>query len=93
MNGTYNIVFPLCLHFMFPLQRPRKWTFDVRNISYRQVLERGVAQKLPARKMKSLFAKFLQFEEHHGTREGVEKVRQMAINYVEATAGRVEDDD
>jgi rRNA biogenesis protein RRP5 len=60
--------------------------------SYRQVLERGVAQKLPARKMKSLFAKFLQFEEQHGTPEGVEKVRQMAVNYVEAAAGQVEED-
>lgn len=52
-----------------------------------------MAQKLPARKMKSLFAKFLQFEEQHGTLEGVEKVRQMAISYVEAAAGRVEEDD
>lgn len=60
---------------------------------YRQVLERSVAQKLPARKMKSLFAKFLQFEEHHGTPEGVEQVRRMAVRYVEAVAGRVDDDD
>jgi len=52
-----------------------------------------VAQKLPARKMKSLFAKFLQFEEHHGTPEGVEHVRQMAVRYVEAVAGRVGDDE
>jgi hypothetical protein len=43
--------------------------------------------------MKSLFAKFLRFEEQHGTPEGVEKVRQMAISYVETTAGGVEDDD
>jgi hypothetical protein len=42
--------------------------------------------------MKSLFAKFLQFEERHGTPEGVEKVRQMAVSYVEATAGQVEED-
>jgi rRNA biogenesis protein RRP5 len=57
------------------------------------VLERGVAQKLPTRKMKSLFAKFLRFEEHHGTPEGVEKVRQMAVSYVETTAGHLQDDD
>jgi hypothetical protein len=56
-------------------------------------MERGVAQKLPTRKMKSLFAKFLQFEEHHGTPEGVEKVHQMAVSYVETTAGRAEDVD
>ncbi|PNF28207.1 hypothetical protein B7P43_G07551 [Cryptotermes secundus] len=58
----------------------------------RQVLERGVAQKLPARRMKSLFAKFLRFEEHHGTPEGMEKVRQMAVSYVETTAGRLDDE-
>lgn len=52
-----------------------------------------MAQKLPARKMKSLFAKFVQFEKHHGTPEGVEQVRQMAVRYVEAVAGRVDDDE
>lgn len=52
-----------------------------------------MAQKLPTRKMKSLFAKFLQFEEHHGTPEGVEQVRQMAIRYVEAVTGQVDDDE
>jgi rRNA biogenesis protein RRP5 len=52
-----------------------------------------VAQKLPARKMKSLFAKFLQFEERHGTPEGVEQVRQMAIRYVEAVTDRLDDDE
>jgi hypothetical protein len=52
-----------------------------------------VAQNLPARKMKSLFAKFLQFEEHHGTPEGVEQVRQMAIRYVEAVSGRADNDE
>ncbi|XP_067012114.2 protein RRP5 homolog [Anabrus simplex] len=48
----------------------------------RQVLERAVVQKLPARKMKVLFKKFLQFEEQHGTPEGAEKVRLMALEYV-----------
>ncbi|XP_069678974.1 rRNA biogenesis protein RRP5 isoform X2 [Periplaneta americana] len=59
----------------------------------RQVLERGIAQKLPARKMKSLFTKFLQFEEHHGTPEGVQRVRQMAVDYVDSAVGTKEDDD
>ena len=48
-----------------------------------------MAQKLPAHKMKLLFAKFLQIEEHHGTPEDVEQVHQMAICFVEAVAGRV----
>ena len=38
---------------------------------------------MPASKMKSLFAKFLQFEKHHGKPEDVEQVRQMAVGYVE----------
>ncbi|PSN36927.1 Protein RRP5 [Blattella germanica] len=53
----------------------------------RQVLERAIAQKLPVRNMKSLFSKYLQFEEQHGTPEGVEKIRQKAIDYVEASGG------
>jgi hypothetical protein len=84
MKLVCGVTFPSCLQF-------RDHICDI--ACYRQVLERGVAQKLPVRKMKSLFAKFLQFEEHHGTPEGVEKVRQMALHYVEATAGQVEDDD
>ncbi|XP_049957178.1 protein RRP5 homolog [Schistocerca serialis cubense] len=51
----------------------------------RKVLERAVAQHLPARKMKALFKKFLQFEEQHGTPEGAERVRQMALDYVESS--------
>jgi hypothetical protein len=84
------VAFRLCIRFMDFVRRAQNKVFYIG--CYRQVLERGVAQKLPARKMKSLFAKFLQFEEQHGTPEGVEKVRQMAISYVEATAGRAEED-
>nr|CAD7585855.1 unnamed protein product [Timema genevievae] len=51
------------------------------------VLERAVAQKLSTHKMKSLFKKFLSFEEAHGTPELVTKVRQLALNYVEASTG------
>ncbi|KAJ9583610.1 hypothetical protein L9F63_022054, partial [Diploptera punctata] len=47
----------------------------------RQVLERAVAQKLAVRKMKSLFSKFVQFEEQHGTPESVSKVHQNGAEY------------
>lgn len=58
----------------------------------RKVLERAVAQHLPARKMKALFKKFLQFEEQHGTPEGAERVRQMALDYVESSIATCEKD-
>nr|CAD7196770.1 unnamed protein product [Timema douglasi] len=51
------------------------------------VLERAVTQKLSTHKMKSLFKKFLSFEETHGTPELVTNVRQLALNYVEASTG------
>ncbi|XP_054007204.1 protein RRP5 homolog [Hylaeus anthracinus] len=49
----------------------------------RKVLERAVVQTLPPRKMKSIFKKFISFEEQHGTSENVARVQQMAVEYVE----------
>lgn len=49
----------------------------------RKVLERACVQTLPPRKMKTLFTKFVSFEEKHGTPEAVARVRQMAADYVE----------
>ncbi|KAL0119658.1 hypothetical protein PUN28_007830 [Cardiocondyla obscurior] len=49
----------------------------------RKVLEQACVQTLPPRKMKTLFRKFINFEEAHGTPEAVDRVRQMAADYVE----------
>ncbi|XP_032673721.1 rRNA biogenesis protein rrp5-like, partial [Odontomachus brunneus] len=49
----------------------------------RKVLERAVAQTLPVRKMKTLFKKFISFEEKYGTPEAVAHVQQMVTDYVE----------
>ncbi|XP_071562624.1 rRNA biogenesis protein RRP5 [Temnothorax nylanderi] len=49
----------------------------------RKVLERACVQTLPPRKMKTLFTKFINFEEKYGTAEAVARVRQMAADYVE----------
>ncbi|KAK7794795.1 hypothetical protein R5R35_004134 [Gryllus longicercus] len=49
----------------------------------RQVLDRAVIQKLPVAKMKFLFKKYLSFEQTHGTPDRVEKIREMAKNFVE----------
>ena len=50
---------------------------------YRKVLERAVVQTLPPRKMKTLFKKYINFEERHGTEGDVARVQQMAVEYVE----------
>ncbi|CAL7942589.1 unnamed protein product [Xylocopa violacea] len=49
----------------------------------RKVLERAIIQTLPPRKMKTLFKKFINFEEQYGTQEDVARVQQMAVEYVE----------
>ncbi|KAJ0173453.1 hypothetical protein K1T71_010602 [Dendrolimus kikuchii] len=49
----------------------------------RQVMERMTSLKLPARKMKVLFKKWIEVEEKLGDKELVEKIRQRAIEYVE----------
>ncbi|XP_075221764.1 ribosomal RNA Processing 5 isoform X2 [Lycorma delicatula] len=48
----------------------------------RNVLERAVSQKLPVKKMKTLYKKWLQFEQMHGSEESVNHVREAAENYV-----------
>ncbi|CAL1679383.1 unnamed protein product [Lasius platythorax] len=54
----------------------------------RRVLERACVQTLPARKMKTLFAKFISFEEKYGTPEAVARIVQMAADYVEKQCNR-----
>ncbi|XP_017888354.1 protein RRP5 homolog [Ceratina calcarata] len=54
----------------------------------RKVLERAVVQTLPPRKMKTLFKKFIAFEEQYGTQEDVSRVQQMAVEYVEKQCNR-----
>ncbi|CAH0392949.1 unnamed protein product [Bemisia tabaci] len=47
----------------------------------RQVIERGVAQKLKPQKMKSLYKKWLNFEKEHGTPESVADVKEEIKKY------------
>ena len=53
-------------------------------VDYRQVLERSITLQLPAKKMKTMFQKFLEFETQHGSEERQNYVRQKALEYVEA---------
>uniref|UniRef100_A0A182N4R0 S1 motif domain-containing protein n=1 Tax=Anopheles dirus TaxID=7168 RepID=A0A182N4R0_9DIPT len=50
----------------------------------RQILERAIMQRLPMKNMKTLYTKFVNFEEKHGDRDRVRRVKQMASDYVQA---------
>uniref|UniRef100_A0A1I8NZ65 S1 motif domain-containing protein n=1 Tax=Stomoxys calcitrans TaxID=35570 RepID=A0A1I8NZ65_STOCA len=50
--------------------------------SARNILERAVVQKIPLRKMRTIFKKYLEFEERFGNDTLVQRVKQLAIDYV-----------
>ncbi|XP_050078615.1 protein RRP5 homolog [Anopheles maculipalpis] len=50
----------------------------------RQILERAIMQRLPLKNMKTLYTKYVNFEEKHGDRDSVRRVKQMAADYVQA---------
>ncbi|XP_067634673.1 rRNA biogenesis protein RRP5 [Eurosta solidaginis] len=50
--------------------------------SARSVLERAIIQKIPMKKMRTIFKKYLEFEERFGTAADVEKVKKLAKEYV-----------
>lgn len=54
----------------------------------RRVLDRAICQKLPAKSMKTLFQKYLAFEEKHGTPENVEAVKSRASEYVNSQSSK-----
>ena len=49
----------------------------------RSLFERAVTLQLPAKKMKFLFKRYLEYEKQNGTPATVEKVKQAAREYVE----------
>lgn len=48
----------------------------------RQTLERAVSHKIPMKKMRTLFKKYLDFEQKYGNDETVTNVKALAANYV-----------
>lgn len=46
-------------------------------------MDRSVSQSIPMKKMRTLFKKYLEFEEKYGDAEKVQKVKAMAGSYVE----------
>ncbi len=53
----------------------------------RGVFERMISLRMPPKKMKFFFKKYLAFEEAHGDQQGIDKVRKKALEYVEGTVG------
>ncbi|EFN87453.1 Protein RRP5-like protein, partial [Harpegnathos saltator] len=49
----------------------------------RKVLKEALCMKLPLKKMKMLFKKYVRFEEAYGTAEDLNRLEQMVINFVE----------
>ncbi|XP_004518040.1 protein RRP5 homolog [Ceratitis capitata] len=54
--------------------------------SARSVLERATIQKIPMKKMRTIFKKYLEFEERFGSEADVEKVKKLAKEYVKRNA-------
>lgn len=50
---------------------------------HRQILDRAASQKIPMKKMRAIFKKYLDFEEKYGDKDGVKKVKLLAASYVE----------
>ena len=50
----------------------------------RGVLERAAGLRLGAAKMRAVFKKFLALEKSHGDAAGVERVKRMAVDFVES---------
>jgi rRNA biogenesis protein RRP5 len=49
----------------------------------RFIFDRIIKMGLTAKRMKFIFKKFMEFETEHGTSDAVERVKEMAIQYVE----------
>lgn len=46
-------------------------------------MDRAASQKIPMKKMRTIFKKFLDFEMKYGNEDEVKKVKLLAANYVE----------
>lgn len=55
----------------------------------RQVIQRAVSQKLPPKKLKPLYMKWLKLEEQYGDAEAVENVKKEIEQYVKDTRGKL----
>lgn len=51
--------------------------------TYRQTLERAVTYKIPMKKMRTVFKKYLEFEQKYGDDESITKIKMLAASYVQ----------
>lgn len=58
----------------------------------RSVLDRAIIQKLAMRKIKSLYQKYIEFEEKYGTSNNVKNLKARAAEYVKSVSEKVEDE-
>jgi rRNA biogenesis protein RRP5 len=76
------------LHNQFPSQ-PHCKPFLFQEIKLgdqpviRGLFERAICLELPAKKMKFLFKKYLEYEKQHGDEASVDRVKKAAMDYVE----------
>jgi hypothetical protein len=84
-----SFIFVMCFcHLSWSSDECRNTMFF---LSFRQILDRATKQKLPPKKMKMLFNKWISFEEKHGTPEKVEHVRKQALAYVNNLTNKLDD--
>ncbi|CAB3387719.1 Hypothetical predicted protein [Cloeon dipterum] len=55
----------------------------------RSIMERAITQKLPVRKMKVIFKKYLEFAQQHGSEEEVAAVKEKAQQFVLSVASNL----
>ncbi|XP_059490247.1 protein RRP5 homolog [Neocloeon triangulifer] len=55
----------------------------------RSLLDRAIAQKLPVRKMKVIFKKYLEFAQQHGNEDEVEAIKTKAQEFVQSVASNL----
>jgi len=58
---------------------------DVVHVTYRSLFDRVTSLRLPAKRIKFLFDRYIAFETTHGSDDSVNAVRQKAHNYAEPT--------
>lgn len=77
-----NILKPTLFWFFEILFEFSKFLPFLLILSLRQTLERAVTHKIPMKKMRTLFKKYLEFEQKYGNDETVSTVKTLAANYV-----------
>jgi hypothetical protein len=74
--GLVSSIFISILNYWH--NQPSSFVFRCRNV-FNRIVQMGLASK----RMKFIFKKFLEFEKSHGSEDSVDRVKEMAVKYVE----------